>query len=490
MLRPYKNLRFHFFKLLIPCLLLFCAQRSIAQEHLPALPTQEEDSLTQRVVEVGRVLIVGNKKTKRYVIEQEMELRSGDVIPFQQLNDLLAMEQQRINNTRLFTSVEVTPLPHSPRYYDILVEVRERWYIIPSPIFKLADRNLNDWWTNQNRDFSRVNVGLKFTHYNFRGRNEKLSALAQFGFTQSFQVSYYKPVIDKTKKNGAGISAYYAEYDNLPLRTLNHKRIFISAEEPIQNRWGAAFTFTRRASFYNTHAASLSFFGSWTADTIQFRNPEYIPSGNGNTNRAFKLSYDFRRDLRDVVGYPLSGFLLLGSIDKTGLGFFNDWNIFSASFSYHQFSPLPLKRFYLSNMLSGRLSTPENQPYMQVTGLGYGGNYVRGYELYVIEGQHYLLNRSELKFELFNQSFNLGNLMPIEEFRVIPIALYPKVYFDAAYVSSLAAYPGNNLLVDKIIWGAGLGLDLVSFYDFVLRLEVSRNSLEETGFFLHFRTGF
>jgi hypothetical protein len=43
----------------------------------------------------------------------------------------------------------------------LLVDVNERWYTFPVPIFELSDRNFNEWWQNYNHDFRRVNYGLR-----------------------------------------------------------------------------------------------------------------------------------------------------------------------------------------------------------------------------------------------------------------------------------------------------------------------------------------
>ncbi len=468
---------------------LFFAGLTEASAQVKVIPFKENieaDSLVKHLVKIDKIFIKGNKKTKEYIIKRELSLKEGEVVAYEDLERILKEDRRKVNNTRLFLQVEMTAMPLSERIYDIVIEVKERWYIVASPIFKLADRNFNDWWTNQERDISRVNIGGKFTHYNFRGRGEKLALNAQFGYTRSFKGSYYIPYIDPTRKNGLGFSFAYAENTNVPLRTIAHKRVFFGEDRPLREVYAAGINFTRRASFYNTHSASLSFYGNYIADTVLGLNPEYYLTGT-NTLRYFNLTYSFRRDLRDSHGYPLRGFLINGYVNKMGLGIFNDLNIFSAEATYRQYIPIG-KNFFFSNAFNGRMSTPEYQPYHLLSGLGYG-DYIRGFELYVIEGQHHILNKSELKYQLFKEAFSLGKFMPIDQFRFVSIALYPKVYFDAGYVLMPVPYPTNEFLTNKPIWGAGFGLDVVSFYDFVFRTEFSFNSLGERGFFLDFAAG-
>ena len=60
----------------------------------------------------------------------------------------------------------IMPLKSMDGYYvDVMVDVKERWYIFPLPIFELADRNFNEWW--KTRDFSRTNYGLSVVQNNF-----------------------------------------------------------------------------------------------------------------------------------------------------------------------------------------------------------------------------------------------------------------------------------------------------------------------------------
>lgn len=454
------------------------------QTVVPFSDTITRDSLVKHMVKIDRIFIKGNKKTREYVIKREIGLEEGDMVAYEDLEGILKKDRQRILNTRLFLKVELTAIPLSNRLYDIIVEVSERWYVVAAPVFQLADRNFNDWWVNQERDLSRVNYGGKFTHYNFRGRGEKLALYAHFGFSRRYSASYYVPYIDPTRKNGLGLSLNYSENTNIPIYTTEHKRQFLDAETPLQENYGTTLTFVRRASFYNTHTASVSFSATTFKDIVLEHNPHYLRTGS-NSMRYFNLSYYFRRDLRDAVNYPLRGFIINAGASKVGLGIYNDINLFNMNASYSHFTPIG-EKFFFSNALAGRLSTPEVQPYLHLTGLGYGGNYIRGYELYVIEGQHHLLNKTELKFQLFKEEVSLGRLMPLDQFRVIPLALYPKVYFDAGYVFMPTPYPTNEALTNKPLWGAGFGLDFVSFYDVVVRMEYSFSSIGERGFFLHF----
>src|SRR5690606_10852966 len=97
--------------------------------------------------------------------------------------------------------------------------------------------------------------------------------------------------------------------------------------------------------------------------------------------------------------------------------------------------------------------------------LGYGRDYIRGYELYVIEGQHYLINKVNLKKRLFAGSTSIEKLLPLDQFKIIPFAVYIKAFFDSGAVSNSRYHPENTLLTNEYIYGGGIGLDIVTFYD-------------------------
>jgi hypothetical protein len=136
--------------------------------------------------------------------------------------------------------------------------------------------------------------------------------------------------------------------------------------------------------------------------------------------------------------------------------------------------------------LRGKASTPGRQPYFNYRGFGYGQDYVRGYEYYVVDGQHYGLAKLTLKRELLNVQKHIPHLMPLRQFQTIPIAMYLKVYGDAGYVVDHTYNVENNRLSNTMLYGGGVGLDIVTFYNTVFRIDASVNKQLEKGLFFHF----
>jgi outer membrane protein assembly factor BamA len=96
--------------------------------------TAYPDSVENKLLEVGRVLIIGNKITRDRIILRELSLQPGDTISSVNLNELLKRDRNKIYNLRLFNTVTIRPISIEVSRIDLLVEVSERWYTFPSPI--------------------------------------------------------------------------------------------------------------------------------------------------------------------------------------------------------------------------------------------------------------------------------------------------------------------------------------------------------------------
>ena len=173
---------------------------------------------------------------------------------------------------------------------------------------------------------------------------------------------------------------------------------------------------------------------------------------------------------------------------KEGLGIYDDLDRFDILINYSKFLDLK-KNFYFSNYSAIYASFPTEQPYANIGGLGFRRNFIRGYELYLIEGKSFYLNRSTIKKLIFSKVANL-KAVPIEQFRKMPIDIYFKAYFDMGYAENFVSYSENSRLADRYLFGTGAGFDIVSYYDTVIRLEFTVNRENESGFFLHFKKEF
>jgi outer membrane protein assembly factor BamA len=451
---------------------------------------QPEDT-TGVFLNINRIFIIGNRITRDQIILRELTLKPGDVIYSTEVPGILDLDRKKLINTRLFNTVDIRILQLDSTNVDLLVDLNERWYTFPAPIFELSDRNFNEWWQTYDHDFSRVNYGLRLYQYNMRGRNETLRLHAQIGFQRKFELHYRFPYIDKKQKHGLSTEFTYQETKNLAVRTDDHKYTFLKHTDILRTDKVAALTYTYRKTFYKTHSLKYEFRRTEIADTVKALNPNYIKGETRTELRYNYITYQFNADHRDFIAYPLKGFHLQANFTRTGLLPNDDVQKWETYATYSIYLDLG-KKFFLSNNATVYASTPNDLSYINYGVLGLRRQFVRGYEIYVIEGQHFLMNKTTFKKLIFSNVYHWGQ-MPIEQFRHIPLAIYLKTYFDIGGVKNYPDYEGTNIntrLSDKLLTGAGFGIDVVGSYDVVLRFEYTFNAEGERGFFFHLRREF
>jgi outer membrane protein assembly factor BamA len=445
-----------------------------------------------RFVEVNRIFFIGNRITRDQIINRELSIKPGDIVFTGDLPGILDLDRKKLINLRLFNKVEIRTLELDQKKIDVLVDVSERWYTFPTPVFELSDRNFNEWWQNYNHSWRRVYYGMRLYQYNMRGRNETVRLVAQLGFARKFELSYRIPYIDKKQKQGLTFEVAYQETKNLAFKTENHKYQFFSGSGVLRQDRVASVTYSYRKTFYQTHAAKLEYRYMNIADTVRTLNSNYLRAESQFSNQRYTtLVYQFTSDHRDFFAYPLKGYQLIASIAKLGIGNLEDVNKFDINVSYSKFFDLK-RKFYLSNNVIGYWSTPQNLAYTNYGVLGLRKQFVRGYEVYVIEGPYFAVNKMTFKKLLFSR-VTRWEAMPIEQFRHVPISIYFKTYADVGYVRNYSDYREagrNTLLSDKAISGAGFGFDVIGSYDLVLRFEYTWNSIGQRGFFFHIKREF
>lgn len=463
----------------------FSVKKSNAQTDTSLAPAE-----VGRKVKVNNIFIIGNEKTKKEIILRELDFTTDFYYDWETLVDILISDQKKIYNLRLFTSVDITPLEIDESEVEVLITVKERWYILPSLIFQLADRNFAEWWTNQGRDFSRVNFGLRLSHSNVGGRNEKLRFSGQFGFTRSLDFQYSKPYIDKNQKHGLAFQLNFNENKTIPIKSEFNRQVFFTAEDErvLRKNIGAAVRYTYRRSFYNFHFLTLGYNFTKIDPEILAKNPNYFQSGSP-TLRYLYSTYTFRHDKRDNVAYATEGELLQLSITKYGIIFVDELDEVEVNMTANKYWKIN-DRFNFNTGLTADWFLSERQPYTLVRGIGYSPDFIRGYELNVIEGQQLYVHKNSFRWKFFDKAFDVSSFFKLEQFSTIPIRLYWSANFDHGYVTDRNRIPENSRLANTYLFGYGTGIDLVGFYDSVLRFEYSLNNSGEGNFFFNFKAPF
>ena len=445
---------------------------------------------TDSLLIIRRIIVAGNKVTQERIILRELSLKPGDSLDRSEVSSAIAQQQKRIYNLLLFNRVTIEPLEIDPGVIDLLIEVHERWYTYPIPIFELSDRNFNEWWENYDRDLSRVNYGLRLYQYNFRGRNETIKLTARGGFSKRMDFYYKIPNLTRDQKHGLVLEYIYNEPANLAYRTEDHILTFLRDRKPLRVGNALAATYTYRNSFYRTHSLKAGISSISISDTIFSLNPDYLYSGFSR-QRFTSMSYRFIAEHRDVIAYPLRGYQVTAGVSAVGLSPTEKTrylNLFG-SFAWHKEVGPDL---FFSLFSSVYANSRSNQPYAMISGIGYDRQYIRGFETFVVEGPVYTLNKVTIKKRIFSGNFSADGL-GFSQFSSLPLAIYFKAYSDFGYVSNYPFYKTSGLnekFSDKPLASAGFGIDFVTYFDSVVRLEYSFTSQSTSGFFLNIRKEF
>jgi outer membrane protein assembly factor BamA len=428
------------------------------------------------------IIITGNKKTKNFIILRELVFQKGDTILKSNLNEKLLLSKQLIFNTALFVTTDVIAAQGSENYVTVIVDVKERWYLFPLPHFKWVDRNFNEWWTNQKASLDRVNYGLKFFHNNLTGRNDRLNINLITGYSRETSIKYELPFIDKKLKHGFSISFTTSKQKEVNYITSNNNKQQFFKQE---NQFVRHFTFgnisyTYRPDQYWRHFVRLSFINDNIADTIAKLNSNYF--GNARNSLSYgELQYGIQYIKTDYNPYPTKGIITQGSITKRGFNSNFDFWVFRASalYAFH------VKQKGYARVKFGALAkTPTNNIFINQQLFGYGDFTLRGQDLLVVDGVAGLISQLTYGHEILK--FNIKTPLKNKAYQKIPFKVYAKVFTDFGYSYN----PNNrqNILTNTLMRSWGVGLDILSIYDFVFRIEYGFNQFGNGN--LVFNTGF
>jgi outer membrane protein assembly factor BamA len=429
---------------------------------------------------VADIKIIGNKTTKPGVIVRELLFQKGDTIYKNLLSSIIETSNNNIYNTSLFIENNINIAYINQKHIQVIVTVKERWYLWPGLIFKIEDTNFNTWWLT--KDWQRLNYGFYVRHDNFRGRKEKLAIIVQNGYTEQFGILYENPYVNKNKTIGLGSSFNYLRNHQITINTQNNKRVFYREfpEYPFKEV-KAELALTYRPKINNRHNIKLEYVDILLSDSVINTNPNYLTQSL--TTRFMGVHYYYKSDFRDNQNYPLKGYYFDIEAAWHGLGIWNK-NVNNGFLLSQLKYFLPLnKRFYFSQGFRAK-TTFNNPGYYFLSSLGYGNIVVRGYEYYVITGQHYGLFKTQLRYNIIKPSKVKLPVNILDKFSTIPFAFYVGLYFDNGYVWDNGLM--NNSLANQWLYGGGLSVDFVTYYDFVLRTEFSVNKHNQTGIYLHF----
>ncbi len=463
------------------CLLAALPARAQVRDTLsPAAPLQELTIMQDTSYIVVRdIIVAGNKRTRRSVILREFGIKPGDTIRLRNLAATLEINRKQLLNTSLFLNVLTNVKDWNGNEANVVIDVLERWYLLAFPVFKLADRNFNQWWVEQKKSLRRVNIGVKAWQDNLTGRNDELYADVSFGYTQKFVLGYTLPYIDRKLRHGIGFSAAFSRNREINYISADNKQQFFRQDDFLRRQMAFGVSYTYRKAISTRHQAFLTYHNERVADSVAKLNPDYLGGGRTEVKYA-EILYRLDYIKADSWQYPLIGQSFRGEISKAGLGFLNDIDYLKIRLKgakYWQYAP----KTYGAVSLLGQVKFPNDLPYAASRAMGYSDDYLRGLEYYVVDGTAFFILKNTLRRELLNFKVRLP-VVP-KKFSNLPIRVLAKAYGDVGYGYSKLGLSG--VLSNRMLYTAGLGLDIVSFYDTCIRFEYSINQMGEKGLFLH-----
>jgi len=441
---------------------------------------------------IKKLEIVGHKKTKTSLILNELDFEEGDSIPLKSLMPTIERNERYLINTILFQYVDIKINKWEGTDIYLKISLKEAWYIYPIPQFELADRNFNVWWVQQNRDIRRANLGLWFIWRNLSGYNDLFKAVVQFGYTRKFELFYYLPPMGRKRKFGFSVNALYSDNKEITYTTYQNKQVFYNDYDTPKRQYQRIRGRVRgyyRPTLNQTHRLGLSFLHLTIGDSVSLFNPDFFLDGQ-RRQRSFNIKYTYTLDHRDIQAYPLNGFYAFASLEKRGVGIFNDINQLQlyGHFGYY----MPIRPWLnISTEVKGRINFVRNKiPYYNNRALGYLDDYVRGYQYYVIDGQDYLLFQTDINFKVLDVRIPLFKKLPISYLQELPFKIHLRYHFDFGYVWDQYYARGNKLSNSDLI-GTGIGVDLIFYsYNIILQFEYTINKNGENDLYLRYKFNF
>jgi outer membrane protein assembly factor BamA len=455
----------------------------LGYHHASATPTDSTHSPAYAIID--EIRLAGNRLTKAAIILREMDVQPGDTIQLAALPNRLKANAQRIFNTRLFVRADVAADSIAPDRRRLLVTVKENWYLWPSPYVRLNDRNLNEW-LDRGRDLSRLNYGMYIGHTNLFGRMQRLEAMADIGFATRLMLRYNVPYLDRKRNWGIHAEVNYQALANLAYNTLGNQLEFVYRDETLLRQTDTRLRLRRRQGLYTFHYAELTYTQTNITEALTDLNPFYLGEGQ-ITQQLTSLAYTYRYDGRDNINFPLKGRAFIAEVRRFGLLSTDDFRAWQGRVIFADYYPLsrrPTNKWFTSYMLRSRVFANANTPYNLLRGIGYEEDILRGYDLYVVNGSAFGMLRTNLKRELWQKTFHVP-FLKWRQFNEIPLSVYLNAYTDWGYVYN--RYPArlDNPLANSLLSSTGLGLEISTWYNAVIRLNASRNRLGQTLFFLN-----
>ncbi|MDP5172456.1 MAG: hypothetical protein NWR72_19585 [Bacteroidia bacterium] len=454
------------------------------------LPAQDQ-------VVIGTIAIQGAEKTRHQVILNEMTLLTGDTVLLSEVPAALERSRNNIYNLGLFNEVTIQEI-RLKEMLHLIIEVKERVYIIGAPYLQVEERNSYDLVNALlNLDFHRLVYGASLQWRNMTGRNETLTFFGQLGFSQRFSIDFNRPTLSRNRLDyRTGIR--YVNQHEVIIGTEQGKAQWRRVEsEPLETSWQVYAGAKQRLGLYKTLYAELRYDRYHYSDSLYSFSleggpPLSITQANG-IERFPSFTLQFYEDQRDYKAFPLSGwkYQIFGRIagGPSALASTNFGKL-GATWAHHL--PIGGRRLNFAYGLQQIVSIGDRIPFFTKSFLGINrsefsgvSTNLRGYEPFALATTYMSVVKTEWKYALYPRQILHFDEIPYPRFQDLQFGLYLSAFLDGAYLRDDAFNRADQYLKNQLLYSYGLGLNMIGFYDILLRVEYSRNHLQQAGLYLH-----
>lgn len=445
--------------------------------------------LSAQQIAVRSIEFDGLRKTKSYILLRELSFNVGDSLDLGEIAGVFEFNEYRIQNTGLIVEAQINMknMDLTQKQMDIQISVKEAWYIYPAPILEFLDNDPNKWWYNYKLALDKLSYGFFVKHINLSGNADILTTYAQLGFTRKLALQYNFPYLNKAKTFGAGLVFFHARNRDIAYNNvLNKLHFYRDAEKDMLIRTKAGVNFTYRPGFAWTYILNANFFNMTLNPVVRsLLNPDFLPL---NKQFVSELALNIIMDTRDIRPYPLSGIYLNNWVNRTGYIAADQIHLFNIGTYNAFYHPLNNKWSVVNIVSAGYNLDRGKTAYFFTKTLGYNDESLRGYENYVMNGQDFAFSRNSIRFLSLDRMMHLGKYMIFKSYQDLSFRVYLTGNFDLGYVNDRFYYRQNDF-VNRLLYGGGLGLDFVFYYNKLMRIEYSINHTGEKGIYLHFDAG-
>jgi len=439
-----------------------------------------KDSSNERI-KISSINVTGNKHTKYFIILREVPFKAGDTLNKNLLPQIFKQARAQVYNINLFTEVSVDSIPLPDSTLQVNIKVKERWYIFPTPQFQLFDRNFKEWIKIYNADLDRVIYGLKFAHYNFSGRRDQLKVFLLNGYARNISASYSLPYSNAKLTEGFGVSAGFTQNREAGYMITDSNKLRNYRKEGfVRSNFNASLSYSKRKGFFKSTNIGIGFNRTNVDDSILTSkfNPTYFNDQKKQQN-IFDVGLNVFYANTNNNNYPQKGIIYNYGISKRGLGFRGGINALTLSGSISKF--FTHKRNWFSIIqTTALLKLPFEQAFINRRAIGFGSLSLRGLEVYIVDGVAAAVTKYTLTKEIV--SFKIPIPFKIKSLSNIPVSIFAKTFSDVGYSYLPNKY--YSILNNKLLYTGGFGLDILTLYDIVIKVEYSFNQLGEKGLFL------